>query len=1134
MSSHLHLGSSFRVLAFVALASIAIQNSSAQCVDWSDGYGAPSIAMNGYINATTIWDDGLGGGPALYAGGGFTQAGGVPANSIARWDGASWHPLGLGFDNEVTGLCSFDDGFGSMLCAGGYFHSADGAPAIGVAVWDGSSWSSICSSFAGVVQCMASYDDGSGAALFVGGSISNINGVAVHNLAKWQNGVWSSVGGGANAAVRALLVSSLSGTSELYACGDFSQVGGNVAAGRIAKWNGSSWSTLPNGPNGNGTFSCLTMFDDGSGPKLYVGGLLSYLNNQPISLVASWNGSTWAPVGSVQGGGSTSCMTVFDDGSGPGLYMAGSISHIGPLFTYDIAEWKGGSWHALGMGMQSTYQDAVRSLQSWPTGSNSKLYVAGDFKLAGGKPAIGFARWGDPCLPPSIVQQPESQSTVFPLANQFSIVANGLTPMTYQWRHNGSPIVDTGPISGAKTNTLLLTQWTYGDDGLYDCVVTNALGTVASDKAKFTVAVPPGFGGPVTVQPVLVPPLQVPNLPPGILYDHAYDANTGSDGSVAALASLNTGDFSMSQWQSGQLANLVRTNDPAPGTGPGVYFSSFLEFEEAVGGQLSFGADLGGTGVAPTNHRGIWYRDSSGTDLVVRAGDQVPGLPAGQLFYEPVWPRLNNNGVVSFFSLVYTGNTYVSEGVWAWTRAAGLQLVALRGMSAPGTSAHFVQFDHTTHPVLDTGEVQVLATLDTLTGYHVYGTSDAGVWLGSPGNLRLELKCGDPAPGMPANANLDSILDCALASDGSSYVRATVAGPSGALGVCLYRASLGIVSPVVLYGDSAPTGSPTATFANPTAFSANANGDVLIDSDTLDSCPTCPTKGVFVKNPSGIHMLATNHADPLPSIPPNMPVQNFDTGSINGSGWVIFHVTLFNGYSAVYGWTKSSGLFPIAVPGTQLEIAPGVFQTVSGCGFSGEVAGASPLAHSHELTDDGRFTIWVYFWTGGTAELQGQFQVFLGASFGPGTAFCFGDGSGTPCPCANSGAAGEGCANSKAHGTVLNALGSVSVSDDSLRFDASGLPFHKSTLLFQAPNQAAGGNGFAFGDGLLCVGGQIKRIGLVSSDANGFASFGPGLSAFAQWSAGQTRCFQVWYRDSNGPCASGTNLSNAYQVTFVP
>ena len=45
-------------------------------------------------------------GSTLYAGGNFTTAGGVPANSIAKWNGSAWSSLGSGMDY-------------SRLCVGG-------------------------------------------------------------------------------------------------------------------------------------------------------------------------------------------------------------------------------------------------------------------------------------------------------------------------------------------------------------------------------------------------------------------------------------------------------------------------------------------------------------------------------------------------------------------------------------------------------------------------------------------------------------------------------------------------------------------------------------------------------------------------------------------------------------------------------------------------------------------------------------------------------------------------------------------------------------------------------------------------------------------------------------------------------
>jgi hypothetical protein len=69
------------------------------------------------VYALTVFDDG--GGPALYAGGEFTTAGGSSTNNIAKWDGASWSALGSGMNHVVRALTVLDDGGGPALHPGG-------------------------------------------------------------------------------------------------------------------------------------------------------------------------------------------------------------------------------------------------------------------------------------------------------------------------------------------------------------------------------------------------------------------------------------------------------------------------------------------------------------------------------------------------------------------------------------------------------------------------------------------------------------------------------------------------------------------------------------------------------------------------------------------------------------------------------------------------------------------------------------------------------------------------------------------------------------------------------------------------------------------------------------------------------
>lgn len=157
-----------------------------------------------------------------------------------------------------------------------------------------------------------------------------------------------------------------------------------------------------------------------------------------------------------------------------------------------------------------------------------------------------------------------------------------------------------------------------------------------------------------------------------------------------------------------------------------------------------------------------------------------------------------------------------------------------------------------------------------------------------------------------------------------------------------------------------------------------------------------------------------------------------------------------------------------------------------------------------------------------------------GAPVSVGTALGFGDGTGAPCPCGNFGQAGAGCANSTGLGATLSAFGSSSVTDDPLWLRAEHLPSKANSILVVGTTQFGGGLGAPFGDGLLVVGGATKRIQPQSACPNGVQTWGSGLRSSGLWSAGQTRTFQVWYRNPTGPCGGGYNLTNAVAVTFVP
>lgn len=152
------------------------------------------------------------------------------------------------------------------------------------------------------------------------------------------------------------------------------------------------------------------------------------------------------------------------------------------------------------------------------------------------------------------------------------------------------------------------------------------------------------------------------------------------------------------------------------------------------------------------------------------------------------------------------------------------------------------------------------------------------------------------------------------------------------------------------------------------------------------------------------------------------------------------------------------------------------------------------------------------------------------AGTGPIQPYC----PGTACPCGNNDSA-AGCANSTGTGGLLDFSGTGSVAADDLTMVGTNLLPGKSALLFVGDNAVNGGSGNLFGDGLRCAGGGVQRLGIRVPDASGNASWGSGLAGTYGFVAGETKRFQIWYRDIPGsPCGTDFNLSNGLEVIWQP
>jgi hypothetical protein len=92
---------------------------------------------------------------------------------------------------------------------------------------------------------------------------------------------------------------------------------------------------------------------------------------------------------------------------------------------------------------------------------------------------------------PVITQQPRHQ-TVFPTHGAtFTVSLTGATPLSYQWRRDGTNPIGPLTVTGSRTATLTLTNLQAFDAGGYSVVVTNNYGAVTSTVAGLTVEARP-------------------------------------------------------------------------------------------------------------------------------------------------------------------------------------------------------------------------------------------------------------------------------------------------------------------------------------------------------------------------------------------------------------------------------------------------------------------------------------------------------------------------------------------------------------------------------------------------------------------------------------------------------------------
>lgn len=250
------------------------------------------LAGNGYALALSA------DGNTLYVGGDFTSAGGVGSTAdIAQYNLTTgvWSAMGTGLTggNAVWSILAAPNG---LVYAGGGFSQMGGvANTSGIAVWNGTAWSAMGTGAAGLggVYSIVYGPDGN---IYIGGLFSGLGGVSgTLNIGRWSttDSVYEPIApAGVNERVHCL---GFMEDGTLFAGGPFTSVDLVSCAGMVT-WNGSVWAPLGIGVTaGAGTDGPWVKGFNVIDGQLWVTGSMTEVDG--ISLggtgLAIWNGSAW-------------------------------------------------------------------------------------------------------------------------------------------------------------------------------------------------------------------------------------------------------------------------------------------------------------------------------------------------------------------------------------------------------------------------------------------------------------------------------------------------------------------------------------------------------------------------------------------------------------------------------------------------------------------------------------------------------------------------------------------------------------------------------------------------------------------------------------------------------------------------
>lgn len=414
----------------------------------------------------------------------------------------------------------------------------------------------------------------------------------------------------------------------------------------------------------------------------------------------------------------------------------------------------------------------------------------------------------------------------------------------------------------------------------------------------------------------------------------------------------------------------------APGTesgtvfGPldGLYFPPIPTIDEQ--GRVAFAATLEGPGVTSSNRTGLWSGEPAAVSLLVRAGEQAPGVSAGGIYASfpfdfALFAPSGGSGQLGS-SATLTGDGIAStedEGVWVHVDG-GTVLLAREGGSAPGPAG--IVF---TSPLgLEVNKAGHSLVIASVNGPGVGTTNNEGLWTDRSGPLATLLREGDPVPSAGPGLVIGgagqfigtgyTFLSINWSEDSRLGVVTSLTGP----GVTTYNNEILLVEQSAGHTIVAREGDPAPGFGNGVTFGGNS---VLADFSMLTMNQLGQT--AFTARVGGsipiTYPIFSNHTGSLaPLVRTGDPAPGTDqefgilsTPALSDGGRIAFRASLSEGGSwpPLGLWWDQTGapgeIVSVVIPGDPAPDRPGT--TIAGVNFIHGFNAAGQLAFEATLED---------------------------------------------------------------------------------------------------------------------------------------------------------------------------------------